>query len=87
MRPPGTIPFGFAYLEGKLVKDPKEYKTVLQIQKLWKSGKSCSAIATALNNKKTPTRMGKRWGKSVIARVLKRHDETEKQSSESLIST
>ena len=41
---PGTIPFGFAYLEGRLVKDPKEYKTVLQIQKLWKSGKSCSAI-------------------------------------------
>lgn len=85
---PGTIPFGFAYLEGKLVKDPKEYKTVLQIQKLWKSGKSCSAIATVLNNQKTPTRMGKGWGKSVIARILKRHEEEQswesKHSSKSL---
>lgn len=72
---PGTTPYGFAYLEGKLVKDPKEYKTVLQIQKLWHSGKSCSAIATVLNNQQTPTRMGGRWGKSVIARILKRHEE------------
>lgn len=72
---PGTIPYGFAYLEGQLVKDPKEYKVVLQIQKLWQSGKSCSAIAAVLNNQKAPTRMGGRWGKSVIARILKRHEE------------
>jgi len=72
---PGTISFGYAYLEGKLVRDPKEYKIVLQIQKLWREGKSCSAIAAVLNGQKTPTRMGKRWGKSVIARILKRHEE------------
>jgi hypothetical protein len=78
---PGTIPFGFAYLEGKLVMDRKEYKTVLQIQKLWKSGKSCSAIAAVLNNQKTPTRMGKCWGKSVIATILKRHEEEQSWKS------
>lgn len=78
---PGTIPFGFAYLEGKLVKDPKEYKIVLQIQKLWHSGKSCSAIAAILNNQKTPTRMGGRWGKSVISRILKRHEEEQSWES------
>jgi hypothetical protein len=72
---PGTIPYGYAYLEGKLVKDPKEYKTVLKIQKIWRSGKSCSAIAKELNNQKIPTRMGGRWGKAVIARILKRHEE------------
>jgi len=72
---PGATPYGYAYLEGKLVKDPKEYKTLLQIQKLWKSGKSCSDIAAVLNNQKTPTRRGKRWGKSVIARILKRQEE------------
>lgn len=71
----GVIPFGYAYLEGQLVKDPREYKTLLQIQKLWKSGKSCSDIAAVLNNQKTPTRRGKRWGKSVIARILKRQEE------------
>ncbi len=78
---PGTIPFGYAYLEGKLVKDPKEYKIVLQIQRLWKSGKSCSDIAKVLNNQKTPTRMDKRWGKSVIARILKRHEEEQSWES------
>ena len=71
----GAIPFGYAHLEGQLVKDPREYKTLLQIQKLWKSGKSCSDIAAVLNNQKTPTRRGKRWGKSVIARILKRQEE------------
>jgi hypothetical protein len=70
----GAIPFGYAYLEGQLVKDPKEFKILLQIQRLWKSGKSCSDIAAVLNNKKTPTRRGKRWGKSVIARIIKRHE-------------
>jgi hypothetical protein len=72
---PGATPYGYAYLEGKLVKDPKEYKTLLQIQKLWKSGKSCSDIAAVLNNQKTPTRRGKRWGKSVIGRIIKRQEE------------
>jgi hypothetical protein len=72
---PGTIPYGYAYLEGKLVKGLKEYRTVLKIQKLWRSGKSCSAIVKELNNPKTPTRMGGRWGKAVIARILKRYEE------------
>jgi hypothetical protein len=72
---PGTIPYGFAYLEGKLVKDPKEYKIVLQIQKLWDSGKGSSAIATILNDHKALPRRGKCWRKGVIERILKRHEE------------
>jgi hypothetical protein len=72
---PVSIPYGYAYLDGKLVKDPKDYKIVLQIYKLWKAGKSCTDIAAILNNQKTSTRMGGRWGKSVIARILKRHEE------------
>jgi hypothetical protein len=31
-------PYGFAYLEGRVVKHPKEYPTLLQIIGLWKSG-------------------------------------------------
>jgi hypothetical protein len=72
---PGTVPYGFAYLEGKLVKDPKEYKIVLQIQKLWRLGKSCSAIASILNDHKATPRRGKRWRKGVIERILKRYEE------------
>jgi lambda repressor-like predicted transcriptional regulator len=31
----GAVPYGYAYLEGRPVKEPKEYKVVLQIQSLW----------------------------------------------------
>jgi hypothetical protein len=48
---PGITPYGFAYLEGKLVKDPKEYKVVLRIHQPWRSGKGCSAIASIFGEK------------------------------------
>ncbi len=31
----GAVPYGYAYLEGRPVKEPKEYIVVLQIQNLW----------------------------------------------------
>ncbi len=30
----GAVPYGYAYLEGRPVKESKEYKVVLQIQNL-----------------------------------------------------
>jgi hypothetical protein len=54
----GAIPYGYAYLEGRPVKEPKEYKVVLQIQNLWQSGKGCSAFASTLNDQKILTRGG-----------------------------
>jgi len=71
----GTIPFGYGYLEGQLLKDPSEYKIVLKILKLWTSGKSCQSIADYLNNQNISTRRGKKWGKSGILRIIKRHEE------------
>ena len=37
-------PYGFAYFEGRVVKLPKEYRTLLQIINLWKSGRSLNSI-------------------------------------------
>ena len=37
------VPYGYAYLEGRPVKEPKEYKVVLQIQNHWQTGKGGSA--------------------------------------------
>ena len=71
----GAVPYGYAYLEGRPVKEPKEYKVVLQIQNLWQSGKGCSAIANTLNDPKILTRGGKRWAKGIISRIIKRHEE------------
>jgi len=69
----GTIPYGYAYLEGELVKNPVEYKTVLRIMALWKSGKSLNGIADILNQKPIPTRSGGKWVHSVIAGIIKKH--------------
>ena len=71
----GAVPYGYAYLEGRPVKEPKEYKVVLQIQILWQSGKGYSTIASALNDQKILTRCGKSWAKGIVSRIIKRHEE------------
>ena len=73
----GAVPYGYGYLEGRPVKEPKEYKVVLQIQNLWQSGKGCSAIAKTLNDQKMLTRGGKRWAKGIVSRIIKRHVDEE----------
>ena len=69
----GRAPYGFGYLEGSLVKDPKEYPVVQKIIHLWQSGKGQRAIAQILNDQKISTRHGKRWSHGVVGTVLKRH--------------
>jgi len=77
MRSP-VIPFGHAWLEGRLVLEPREYKIVLKIMQLWRSGKTLAAIADLLNSQYVPTRMGKKWFHSSVGAIIKRHNE-EKQ--------
>ena len=69
----GVVPYGFAYLEGELVVDPRETKVVHQMVKLWQSGKSFKAIADMLNSHKVPTRMDRKWSKRVVRAVVGRH--------------
>lgn len=66
----GSTPFGYAYLDGKLLMDPKEQIALRKILKLWKVGKSYQAIADELNNQKTPTRSGKPWIRSVVRSII-----------------
>ena len=66
----GSTPFGYAYLDGKLLMDPKEQIALRKIFSLWKSGKSYQAIASELNDKKIPTRSGKPWIKSVVRSII-----------------
>ncbi|MBX3016299.1 MAG: recombinase family protein [Bdellovibrionaceae bacterium] len=79
MRSP-IIPYGFAWLEGKLVKEPREYKNVLKVICLWQAGKSFTAIARALNDQRVPTRNGKKWFHSSIGAIVKRHLEENQQT-------
>ena len=75
----GATPFGYTYLEGKLVIDPHEYKTVLEIYRLWKSGTPLRAIARKLNERKVPTRLGKTWQHFVIKSIIDRHQTKQKK--------
>lgn len=77
----GTIPYGFAYLEGRLVVDPHEYKNVLEIAGLRKRGDTFRAIARALNGRKIKTRMGKPWTHELIKRIFERHQQQKKKGN------
>jgi lambda repressor-like predicted transcriptional regulator len=71
-------PFGYAYLDGKLIVDPKEKVTIRKIIKLRQSGMSLRAIADELNHQKIPTRTGKAWYLSFVKTVLDRNQKPTK---------
>lgn len=63
-------PFGFCYFQGEVIKDPKEYPTLLLIQNLWKQGASISSIVRHLDGKGIQSRMVKPWSYNVIKAVI-----------------
>ncbi len=74
----GQPPYGFVYLDGKLVIDPKEHLVVRKIMSLWQEGHSMRAIALELNAKKITNRKGTKWHHGVISSVIK-HQKNLKQ--------
>ena len=80
---PGRPPYGYGYLNGKLMKDPREYSVVQQILLIWSSGKSFQAITTQLNNQGTVSRNRKKWTRCVVRSIILRHKlKTEKPGEE-----
>jgi len=67
----GHTPYGYAYLDGQLLVDPKEQTIVRKIMKLHHSGLSGNAIAKELNHQKIPSRTGKSWSPCVVRRIIK----------------
>lgn len=65
-------PYGYAWLQGRLVEDPREYKVVLKICSLWRSGKSILDIAKWLTSQKVPTRHESRWHYKSINKIIQR---------------
>src|SRR5262245_45691616 len=62
----GVIPYGYCYVDGKLVVDTREHAVVQQMVRMWQSGKGFAAIADQLNNLKIRTRRRKLWSRGVI---------------------
>lgn len=64
-------PFGYDYKDGTLYLNEKEAQAVIEIYKMYKSGKSLSTIIKHLKNKGVPPKRGKKWHKMTISKILK----------------
>ena len=78
----GHPPFGYAYLDGKLIVDPNEQLIIRKILKLRQSGMSLRAIADELNYQKVSTRTGKAWYLSFVKTIIDRNQKTTKWSED-----
>ena len=65
-------PYGYCYLDGAIVKDPKEYPILQMIEQLCRRGKTPTAIANYLNVKKIKTRKGKIWKQPTVFYIIER---------------
>lgn len=67
----GHTPYGYAYLDGQLLIDPKEQIIIRKIMKLHQSALSGNAITKELNRQNIPSRTGKSWSPCVVRRIIK----------------
>lgn len=65
-------PYGFCFLQGELVRDPKEYPTLLLIHSLWTRGSDIVSILSALGDRGLKSRTGKEWSYGVIKSIAQR---------------
>jgi len=72
-RPAGAAPYGYCWLRGRLVPDPREIETLRIILSLWESGKSLSDIGRDLDRQRIKTRRGGRWKPATIRAIVQRH--------------
>lgn len=66
--------FGFCYLEGEIVKDPREFPTLQLIHRYWRQGKSAHYIRIELDQAKSRSRLSKAWSWIAIQNILERFE-------------
>lgn len=71
----GNTSYGYCYLDGQLVSDPKEQQVIRRIVEMRKNGMSYRSIAEFLNRQGTPTRHGKTWRHVVVKEIYERERE------------
>jgi len=64
------MPFGFDYVEKKLIRLENEIRIVEEMFQMYLRGRSLQEIADRLNSQGTATKNGKQWSKGTIARIL-----------------
>jgi len=66
-----NIPYGYDYVDGKLIINEQERINVEKIFGLYIDGHSMKKISEILNSKKVPTKQNKTWGAETISKILK----------------
>ncbi|AHI06565.1 hypothetical protein BDW_10325 [Bdellovibrio bacteriovorus W] len=67
-------PYGFCFLLGEVVPEPKEYPTLLLLHKLWNNNESIMSILKRLEVRGLKSRTGKAWSYGVIQSIIKRFE-------------
>lgn len=66
-----NIPYGYDYVNGKLVENKTEALQVKKIYEMYLSGQSMKKIAKTFNDQGIPTKQNKKWGQQTVALILK----------------
>lgn len=77
----GALPYGYRSVKGKLVAVPTEQHALALMKRLAVEGKSTRNIAAALIEGSHPTKRGGTWTHATVARILKRHNTTERATA------
>lgn len=64
--------YGFCYLEGQIIKDPKEFPSLSKIHLMHEQGMTIHQITQSLNKNKMPSRLGKVWSWAAVRNIIER---------------
>ncbi len=64
--------YGFCYFEGAIVKDPREYSTLVLIHGFWKEGMTNHQIVKELISRGLLSRTGRMWSWAVVHIIVTR---------------
>jgi len=66
-----NIPYGYNYVNGKLIINHNEAKQVKKIFLQYSKGMGMKKIANELNSKNIPTKQNRNWGSQTVSLILK----------------
>jgi site-specific DNA recombinase len=66
-----NIPYGYDYINGKLVVNNSEANIIKKIFDMYKNKFGMKKIAEILNKENIPTKLNKKWGSQTISLILK----------------
>ncbi len=64
--------YGFCYMDAEIVKDPKEYPTLVLIHDFWKADMTIHQVVKELNSREILSRTGRKWSWAAVQIIINR---------------